>query len=139
MAAPPLNDHIQVTSQQALPPHLPSLKSSFALFTSLPPRKANHRHTCNSLTSANMAFGGGVALKGLSWFLRVVEFCCAAIILGIFCYFLATLHNHGLHIETYIRAVTGISGAGVLYTIFALLFVCCLGGNHFPLCDRYAP
>jgi len=78
-----------------------------------------------------MAFGGGLALKGLSWFLRIVEFCCAAIILGIFSYFLAVLHNHGLHIDTYIRAVEGISGAGVLYTIFALLLVCFLGGIAF--------
>jgi len=74
---------------------------------------------------------GGVALKGLQWFLRGIEFCCAAIILGIFSYFLATLHNHGLHIDTYIRAVEGISGAGVLYTLFGLLLVCCLGGIAF--------
>jgi hypothetical protein len=78
-----------------------------------------------------MAFGGGLALKGFSWFLRIIEFCCAAIVLGIFSYFLATLHNHGLHIDTYIRAVEGISGAGVLYTIFTLLLVCCLGGIAF--------
>ncbi|KAF8855740.1 hypothetical protein BDZ45DRAFT_595215 [Acephala macrosclerotiorum] len=77
-----------------------------------------------------MAFGG-LALKSVSWFLRIVEFCCAAIILGIFSYFLATLHNHDLHIATYIRAVEGISGAAVLYTIFALLLVCCLGGIAF--------
>lgn len=74
---------------------------------------------------------GGLALKSLSWFLRIIEFCCAAIILGIFSYFLAALHNHGLHIDTYIRAVEGISGAGVLYTIFALLLVCFLGGIAF--------
>ena len=78
-----------------------------------------------------MAFGSGIALKGLSWFLRVIEFCCAAIILGIFSYFLATLHNHGFHIDTYIRAVEGISGAGVLYTVFALFLVCFLGGIAF--------
>lgn len=77
-----------------------------------------------------MAFGG-IALKSLSLFLRLIEFCCAAIILGIFSYFLATLHNHDLHIDTYIRAVEGISGAAVLYTIFALLLVCCLGGIAF--------
>jgi hypothetical protein len=77
-----------------------------------------------------MAFGG-VALKSLSLFLRLVEFCCAALVLAIFSYFLATLHNHDLHIDTYIRAVEGISGAGVLYTIFALLLVCCLGGIAF--------
>ncbi|KAH8682906.1 hypothetical protein BGZ60DRAFT_524251 [Tricladium varicosporioides] len=77
-----------------------------------------------------MAFGG-LALKFLSWFLRAIEFGCAAIILGIFSYFLATLHNHELGIATWIRAVEGISGAAVLYTIFALLLVCCLGGIAF--------
>jgi len=75
--------------------------------------------------------GGGLALKGLQWFLRGIEFCCAAIILGIFSYFLATLKDHNLHIDTYIRAVVGISGAGVLYTLIALLLVCCLGGIAF--------
>jgi len=74
---------------------------------------------------------GGLALKSASLFLRAVEFCCAAIILGIFSYFLATLHNHGLHISTWIRAVEGISGAALLYTLLALLFVCCLGGIAF--------
>jgi hypothetical protein len=77
-----------------------------------------------------MAFGG-VALKGLAWFLQGIEFCCAAIILGIYSYFLATLHNHGYHIDTYIRAVEGISGAALVYLIFALLLVCCLGGVSF--------
>jgi len=78
-----------------------------------------------------MAHGGGIALRSLSFFLRFIEFCCAAIIIGIFSYYLATLHNHDLHIATYIRAVEGISGAAVLYTIFALLLVCCLGGIAF--------
>lgn len=75
--------------------------------------------------------GGGTALKAISWFLRVVEFCCAAIILGIFSYFLAVLVNHNLHVDTYVRAVEGISGAAVLYTILACLLVCCLGGIAF--------
>ncbi|TAQ86734.1 hypothetical protein B7494_g4960 [Chlorociboria aeruginascens] len=75
--------------------------------------------------------GGDIALKAVSWFLRAIEFCCAAIILAIFSYFLAVLHNHDLHIDTYIRAVEGISGAGILYTIFALILVCCLGGIAF--------
>ena len=78
-----------------------------------------------------MARGGGIALKGLQLFLRFIQFCCAAIILGIFSYFLATLRNHDLHIDTYIRAVEGISGAGVLYTLISLLLVCCLGGIAF--------
>jgi len=75
-----------------------------------------------------MAKFGGLALKSLSLVIRGLEFCCAAIILGIFCYFLATLDNHDLHIATYIRAVTGISGAAVVYTLAGLILVCCLGG-----------
>jgi len=78
-----------------------------------------------------MARGGGIALKFLQWFLRIIEFCCAAIILGIFSYFLAALHDHNLGIAEYIRAVEGISGAGVLYTIIALLFLFCLAGIAF--------
>lgn len=75
-----------------------------------------------------MAKFGGVALKGLALFLRFIEFCCAAIILGIFSYFLSVLVDHSLPVATYIRAVEGISGAGVVYTLFALLLVVCLGG-----------
>lgn len=74
-----------------------------------------------------MAFGG-IALKGVSLFWRFIQFCCAAIILGIFSYFLAVLADHHLHIDTYIRAVEGISGAATLYTLIALVLVCCLGG-----------
>jgi hypothetical protein len=75
--------------------------------------------------------GASVALKAVQWFLRGIVFCCATIILGIFSYFLATLHNHGLHIDTHIRAVEGISGAGVLYSLIGLLFLCCLAGFTF--------
>ncbi|KAG9232110.1 hypothetical protein BJ875DRAFT_486397 [Amylocarpus encephaloides] len=75
-----------------------------------------------------MAKGGGLALKGVQLFMRFIEFCCASIILGIYAYFLAALANNHLPIETYLRAVTGISGAGVLYTLIALVLVCCLGG-----------
>lgn len=78
-----------------------------------------------------MAKGGGLALKSLSLFTRIIQFGCAAVILGIFSYFLATLKDHGLHIPTYERAVEGISGSAVLYTILALFLVCCLGGVIF--------
>ncbi|EEY18113.1 conserved hypothetical protein [Verticillium alfalfae VaMs.102] len=73
----------------------------------------------------------GVALKFLQWFIRGVQFGCAAIVLGIFSYFLATLSNHNIHIATYVRAVTGISGAAVLYTILGLVLLCCLAGRIF--------
>jgi hypothetical protein len=73
----------------------------------------------------------GVALKFLQWFIRGVQFCCAAVILAIFSYFLATLSNHNLPIATWIRAVEGISGAAVLYTLIGLLLLCCLAGHAF--------
>jgi len=69
-----------------------------------------------------------ILLKSFQWFCQAIEFACSAIILGIYSYYLATLKNHGYHIDTYIRAVEGISGAACLYLIFALLLVCCLGG-----------
>lgn len=75
-----------------------------------------------------MGAGAGFALKFVQWFLRGVEFCCAALILAIFSYFLATLHNHGLEIPTWLRAVEGISGAAVVYTAVGLLLLCCLAG-----------
>jgi hypothetical protein len=73
-----------------------------------------------------------IALRGTQFFLRVIQFCCAAIVLALFSYFLATLHNHSLHIGTWVRAVEGISGAGVAYTILALLALCCLSGRTLP-------
>lgn len=69
-----------------------------------------------------------LALKGLQWFLTGVEFGCAAVILAIFSYFLATLQNHDLHTDTYIRAVEGISGVAVVYTLFGLVLLWCLAG-----------
>lgn len=78
-----------------------------------------------------MARGTGLALKSLQLFIRFIEFCCAAIILGIFSYFLATLHNHGLNIDNYTRSVVGISGAAVLYTLVGLLLLCFVAGIAF--------
>lgn len=75
-----------------------------------------------------MARKSGMALKALQWFLTGVEFLCAAVILALFSYFLATLKNHNLHIDTYIRAVEGISGVAVVFTLAGLVFLCCLAG-----------
>ncbi|KAF2446846.1 hypothetical protein P171DRAFT_429801 [Karstenula rhodostoma CBS 690.94] len=77
-----------------------------------------------------MAFGGA-ALKLLQTILYAIEFCCAAIILGIYSYFLATLADRDLTIYTWAKAVEGMSGAAVLYTIFAVLLTCFLGGKSF--------
>ncbi|KAM0285985.1 hypothetical protein ACHAQH_001174 [Verticillium albo-atrum] len=73
--------------------------------------------------------GKGLALKLVQWFLRGVQFCCAALVLAVFSYFLATLSNHNLHISTAVRAVEGISGAAVIYTILGLILLCCLAGR----------
>jgi len=67
-----------------------------------------------------MGFGGSL-LRFTSTFLYALEFCCAAIILGAYSYFLAVLSNHKLPIAQQWRAVEGLSGAGVVYTIFAVL------------------
>jgi len=71
----------------------------------------------------------GWALRGLQFFVRAVEFCCAAIVLGIFSYFLATLHNHSLLISNWVKAVEGISGVAVIHTALAFFLLCCIPGN----------
>ncbi|KAM0335805.1 hypothetical protein ACHAQA_000855 [Verticillium albo-atrum] len=73
--------------------------------------------------------GKGLALKFLQWFLRGIQFGCAALVLAVFTYFLVTLSNHNLHISTAVRAVEGISGLAVLYTILGLVLLCCLAGR----------
>lgn len=79
-----------------------------------------------------MGAASGIALRATQFFVRTIQFCCAAIVLALFSYFLATLSNHSLPIATWVRAVEGISGAAVLYTILALLMVCCVPGHPFP-------
>ncbi|OTA92654.1 hypothetical protein M434DRAFT_396318 [Hypoxylon sp. CO27-5] len=78
-----------------------------------------------------MGAKAGFALKLLQWFIRGVQFCCSALILALFSYFLAVLTNRNLPIPTWTRAVEGISGIGVLYTLLGLLLLCCLAGHPF--------
>jgi len=78
-----------------------------------------------------MGAKSGLALKFLQWFIRGVQLLCAAVVLGIYAYFLATLHNHSLNIATSVRAVAGISGAAILYTLIGLLLLCCVAGLPF--------
>jgi hypothetical protein len=78
-----------------------------------------------------MGAKSGFALKFLQWFIRGIQFCCSAVVLALFSYFLAALHNHNLNIPTWTKAVEGISGGGVLYTIIGLLLLCCLAGHPF--------
>lgn len=73
---------------------------------------------------------GGAALKFGSTALYALEFCCAAIVLGIYSYFLSVEADRGANIPVWQQAVTGLSGAVVLYTIFAVLLTCFLGGKR---------
>ena len=75
-----------------------------------------------------MGARSGVALKFLQLFNRGIQFLCAALILGVYCYFLAALSNHDLNTANSVRAVAGISGAAVLYTLLGLVLLCCLAG-----------
>lgn len=71
---------------------------------------------------------GGVVLRLLSFTTRILQFLDAAVILGIYSYFLAVLAQHNHPIATPLRVVEGLSGAATLYSLLGILFVCCLGG-----------
>jgi len=75
-----------------------------------------------------MAIGGAI-LRSVSTALYALEFCCAGIILGIYSYFLSVQADRDRAIPTWQKAVEGLSGAVVLYTIAAVLLTCCLGGK----------
>ncbi|KAK4680041.1 hypothetical protein QC764_209500 [Podospora pseudoanserina] len=79
-----------------------------------------------------MGAAKGTALKTLQFLLRTLQFCCAALVLAVYAYFLATLSTHSLPIGTFVRAVLGIAGAATAYTILAFLLLCCAPGHPFP-------
>lgn len=72
---------------------------------------------------------GSAALKLFQTILYAIEFCCAGIILAIYSYFLSVLADRNVSIDTWVKAVTGLSGLAVLYTIFGVLLTCFLGGK----------
>jgi len=74
-----------------------------------------------------MALGGALLRFGQTG-LRMLEFACAAIVLGIYSYFLSVLADKNMHIPTWEKAVEGMSGGAVLYTIFGVVLTLCLGG-----------
>lgn len=78
-----------------------------------------------------MGAKAGFGLKFLQWTIRGVQFLCGALILGVYAYFLAALHNHDIGSSNTVRAVTGISGSAALYSLLALLLLCCLAGRTF--------
>lgn len=75
-------------------------------------------------------FKGG-ALRLFQTLLYALAFCCAGLVLGIFSYFLAVLADRDLPIATWKKAVEGMAGAAVLYTIATTLLTCCLAGITF--------
>jgi len=74
---------------------------------------------------------GGAVLRFGGLLLRILQFGCAGIALGIFSYFLSVLADRDLPIARRWQAVEGITGAATLYAIFGIVFVLCLGGNTF--------
>lgn len=79
---------------------------------------------------------GSALLKSGSTALYALDFCCAATILGIYSYFLSVESDRHAHIPTSQKAITGLSGAVVLYTLFAILLTCFLGGKVRTICRR---
>jgi len=77
-----------------------------------------------------MAFGG-TALKLVQTFFYTLCFLCSGIILGIYSYFLSVQADRSISIPQWQKAVEGMSGIGVVYTIFAIVLTCCLGGKAF--------
>ncbi|KAI1735078.1 hypothetical protein F4680DRAFT_315546 [Xylaria scruposa] len=78
-----------------------------------------------------MGAKSGLALKALQWFIRGIQFLTCAVVLALFSYFLAIASRNNINIPTWSKAVEGISGIGVLYTLLGLLLLCCVAGHPF--------
>ncbi|KAK1754770.1 hypothetical protein QBC47DRAFT_384905 [Echria macrotheca] len=63
-------------------------------------------------------------LMAIKLFLRTIQLLCSVVILSIYSYFLAALGNHSLPIPTSVRAVEGISGFAILYTVVCIVVLC---------------
>jgi hypothetical protein len=81
------------------------------------------------MANGSKLVGGGLRL--FSALVYSLAFCAAAIILGIFSYFLAKLHYHNLGISKDWQAVEGMAGVAVIYLAFAMTLTLCLGGKTF--------
>lgn len=76
-----------------------------------------------------MVSKANIGLKSLQFFLRLIVFLCSLTVLAIYSYFLATLKRHDLTIQTWVRAVEGLSGSAALYSLVGLLLLWCLAGH----------
>jgi len=74
---------------------------------------------------------GNIFSRFISVLVFVLAFLCAATGLGIYSYFLATERTHNVTIPSKQKAIEGIMGAGVLYTLIAIVMTCFLGGVTF--------
>lgn len=81
--------------------------------------------------TVNMVSKGGVALRGVTTFLRSVEFLGSALVLGITSYWLGVLTHRNASMPTWMKAVEGMAGGAVIYTGFAVILTCFLGGFTF--------
>ncbi|KAL2266403.1 hypothetical protein VTJ83DRAFT_5755 [Remersonia thermophila] len=75
---------------------------------------------------------GFASLFGLHLLVRILHGLCAIVVLALFSYFLATLGNSSLPTGTWVRAVEGIAGTAVGYTIIAGLLLSYFPGRSVP-------
>ncbi|KAL8811410.1 MAG: hypothetical protein Q9200_001813 [Gallowayella weberi] len=78
-----------------------------------------------------MVSKAGVALRGVTTFLRAVEFLGSALLLGITSYWMGVLTHRHSGLPTWMKAVEGMAGGATLYTAFAVILTCFLGGMTF--------
>ncbi len=74
---------------------------------------------------------GGILLKSNSTLVRALQFLISLFVLGTFSYYIAVLRQDHHNVAIWIRAVEGIAGAAVLYTLFAVVLTFFLGGVMF--------
>ncbi|KAI1339830.1 hypothetical protein F5Y15DRAFT_415749 [Xylariaceae sp. FL0016] len=70
-----------------------------------------------------------LGLKALQFLIRLVQFGCSTIILGIMAYFISGLHTHDMRVPLWMRAIIGLSGVGMVVSALGLFLLCCLAGH----------
>ncbi|KAI9894367.1 MAG: hypothetical protein M1814_003123 [Vezdaea aestivalis] len=78
-----------------------------------------------------MAIHKSPILKFVATTIRVVQLLAAIVILAVLSTYLARLSTRNQTISQAFKGAEGIAGATVLYTAFAVLLTCCLGGKAF--------
>ena len=78
-----------------------------------------------------MALIGGAFLRIFQTIVRIIQCLASILVLGIYSYFLAVLSHHHQPIASRYKAVEGMSGAAVLYGLFAVILTIFLGGITF--------